>query len=165
MKISLRDLLMETLTSPRSAAEQVLTLSIPRNAAWQAVIAFSAISAILTWASLQLAPLPTGYPEFASQPLPNFVVEAGGTLLFVHVLVWVGRIMGGQGHGDDLLVLMTWLVLIRMLIKGAGLLLLAIAPLLAGVFMLAAGLFSFWLLLNFVAAGHRLESVWGRSAW
>lgn len=160
MTVSLRDLLAETPRSPRDVAEKLLNLGIPRSVAWQAIVALSAISAILTWASLQFVPLPSSYPDFASQPLPNFVVEAGGTILFVHVLAWVGRLMGGQGRVDDLLVVITWLVLVRMLIKAVGVLLLAAMPPVAGFFLLAAGLFSFWLLLNFVAAGHRLDSVW-----
>lgn len=155
-----QSLLRLTLTNPGEAARWLVAQQWPRRELWQAVLALSALGAILTWFSLQLAPLPAGFPDFVAMPLPNFVVEVFGTALMVFALLWSGRAMGGQGQLDDVLTIMVWMMVMRLIFKAAGIVLLALVPPLAGLFMLATGILSFWIMLHLVSQAHRLGSVW-----
>jgi hypothetical protein len=59
-----------------------------------------------------------------------------------------------------MLVLLVWLQSLRVLGQGITLVLLMISPGLAGLMILFIGLAGLWILINFIQAAHRFDTLW-----
>ena len=152
-------LLMTTLRTPDEAAEIIMDTPISRTEMWLSVLLAAALNALATGISLTLMPLPEGWPSLFGNPMSYFVIIAGGLVLLGHILTWSGRWIGGTGALDDIIKLIVWLQLVRIVLQVVGLVIVIAAPLLGALYGLATGLLSLWILLHFVRAGHRLESL------
>lgn len=159
MTVTWQSLFVTTLRLPEEAANFILSLQLSRSELWLSVLAAAALNALITGLSIVLMPLPAGWPNLFSNPLAYFVIVAGGLVLLGHVLTWSGRWIGGSGALDDLVKLMVWLQLVRVVLQAFGLVLVVAAPVLGALYGLATGLLSLWILLNFVKVGHSLESL------
>jgi hypothetical protein len=88
---------------------------------------------------------------------------AVGMVITLHLLTWVGGMMGGQGQLADVTVVLVWLQYLRLAAQAALLLLTLLVPALALMATLVVAFYSLWLLLNFLDVAHRLGSL-GKSA-
>ena len=79
------------------------------------------------------------------------------------MLFWVGRMFGGQGSMEDIMVVIVWLQFMRVLVQAAALLLLLTIPVLSMLLILAAALVGIWILVHFVDQAHRYGSL-GKAA-
>lgn len=159
MTLTWRDLFLQTLRAPAQAAAVILDTPLSRGTIYTALVAGAALNSVVTGISLQLFPLPAQWPGMMSQPLSYFVLVAGGLLLFVQLLTWAGRTMGGVGELDDLLKLMIWMQFVRVALQVIGLVLTVLLPLLGGLYSIAMLALTLWIVLHFVKAGHRLSSL------
>lgn len=160
-------LAVDTVRDPQGTAQRIMGWQIGRAELYMALVAVSAMNAFLAGASSALSPM-SGDPAaleampmlaLMSRPLVLFVLIAGGLFLTVHGLFWVGRAMGGKGALTDMLALLTWLQALRAAAQ-AGVLLLSLAvPVLGGLVALAVVIVAFWLLLHFISAALRFESL------
>ena len=160
------NLAVETLRDPRGTAYEILSLQLERSYIYTALVAVCAVTAFIVGGSAALSPPPSpemleAIPALAllERPLALFVLTAGGLIVMAHALYWAGTAMGGDGDLSDMLVLMTWLQALRMMAQIAilvvGVALPAIGQLMALVVMIAA----FWLLLHFISAALRFDSL------
>ena len=84
----------------------------------------------------------------------------GGVLLVsVHVLYWVGRMADGEASLDGLLVLVTWLQLLRFVAQLLVLFLLMVMPVLAALVVLAVLVWGAWILVSFIDEAHGFNSM------
>ena len=159
MTLTWSDLFVQTLRQPAEAAQVILGTPLSRGTIFTALVAGAALNSVVTGVSLQLFPLPQQWPGFISSPLTYFVLVAVGLLLFVQLLTWAGRTVGGEGRTDDLLKLMVWLQFVRVALQVIGLVLTVLLPVLGGLYGIAVLALSIWIVLHFVKAGHRLSSL------
>ncbi len=159
-------LAVDTVRDPQATAQRIMGWQIGRAELYMALIAVSAMNAFLAGASSALSPVSDpaaleAMPMLAlmSRPLVLFVLIAGGLFLTVHGLFWAGRAMGGKGALTDMLALLTWLQALRAAAQ-AGILLLSLAvPVLGGLVALTVVIVAFWLLLHFISAALRFDSL------
>lgn len=159
-------LAVDTVRDPQGTAQRIMGWQIGRAELYMALIAVSAMNAFLAGASSALSPVSDpaaleAMPMLAlmSRPLVLFVLIAGGLFLTVHGLFWAGRAMGGKGALTDMLALLTWLQALRAAAQ-AGILLLSLAvPVLGGLVALTVVIVAFWLLLHFISAALRFDSL------
>jgi len=148
-----------TLRTPRDAAEVILAVPTTREQIYTALIAGSALNALLAGLSLMLFPLPEEFPRFIATPFVYFLMAIGGVLVFTHLVTWSGRAMGGSGTLQDMLKLMVWLQFVRVTLNAFGFLLALAVPTLGGLYGIAVMVLSLWILLSFIQVGHRLASM------
>lgn len=160
------DLAICTLTTPKDAAARIMAIQLPRSELYTALLAVSALTAVLASASAMMGPpVP---PEVMAQmpvlalferPLALFVLLAGGLVVMVHALFWAGTAMGGTGRLEDMIALFTWLQALRVVAQLGIIVLSLVIPAIATLVALLVSVLAFWLTLNFIAAGLRLGSL------
>lgn len=152
-----RNLMVETVFSPASAARKVMLFRPSREVTWTALLLVGVLNTILFSVTNLMFPTPT--LAMLSSPitvLGLFVAELG---LSAVGLYWAGRLLNGTGTLGDIFQLMIWLQALRVLIQAVTLGFLVALPNLAIVFVLAANLLSVWILVNFVNVVHELSSL------
>lgn len=156
-------LAVATVRSPGDAARVVLALQPGRDALWAALVLAAALNALLFSLSNMLLPAPPVLPLVMYQPLVYFAVVLLGLVAFVQLVVWTGRLLGGQGDFASMLTLVVWLQMLRVLVQAAALVLMLTMPLLSLVLVMAASLIGLYILLHFISLAHGLNSL-GRAA-
>ena len=164
---SLSMLISLTLRDPANAARLVINSGYRRDVLWTLLLLVSIANAALVWLSNaltgptpeQLAQMPIQIPQIIFSPLFAFVFLAGALVITVHVLHWIGAAIGGEGSLDDMLSVLVWLQAMRVLAQVVLLVLLLVAPSIAGLFGLAVALYSLWILVHCVNEGAGLGSV------
>jgi len=165
--INLTQLAVDTLRDPRDAARRIIDLHIDRQTLYLALIAVAAVNTLL--ASTPVVLIPGSVDDIAQEaipmlallqrPLALFAIIAGGLLITVHALVWAGRALGGHGEFTDMLALLVWLQALRAAAQAVVLVLSLIAPTIAGLVALVVVVAAFWLLLHFISAALRFNSL------
>ncbi|MDE4172543.1 YIP1 family protein [Phaeobacter sp. PT47_59] len=149
-----------TLRSPAQAAHLLLSRAWPREAIWTGLFLAAVLNALAYGLMTVLFPLP---PEFAMMRLSSvtYVALSAGLILGVSVAVTVcGRFIGGKGAFADVLAVMIWLQIVRVGIQAGLILVTILSPGLGGLFSLVVNLYLFFVLLHFVNAAHRFNSLW-----
>ena len=160
------DLAVETLRSPQDAAARIMGWQVPRTELYIALLAVSALTALIVGAVSTLGPPPD--PELLEavpvmslfqRPLALFVLTAGGLSVMVHARYWAGNAMGGGGNLSDLIALMAWLQGLRVAAQVVIVTLSALVPGVASLLALVVMIVAFWLMLHFISAALRLGSL------
>jgi len=157
-----KDLALETLQTPRVAAERVMAMNLPRETLWMALVLMALLNTLIGAVTQMVAP-PTEnspIPAMMMTPMIYFVIVAGGLVLTVYALFWAGRALGGEAELGDMLSVLVWLQALRVCAQGIALVLLLVSPALAGLFVLSIGIIGLWILINFIQAAHRFPSPW-----
>lgn len=162
----LTDLALDTLREPGDTARRIMGWQIDRTTLYLALVAVCAVTAFIVGGMAALGPPPD--PELVravpaisllNRPLALFVLTAGGLIVMVHGLYWAGKAMGGEGDLSDLLVLLVWLQTLRVAAQLAVLLVGLAVPILGNVLALVVMVAAFWLLLHFISAALRFDSL------
>lgn len=153
-----KDLAIETIKSPRSAAQKILALNLSRDVLWSGLVLVAALNSIIYSFSLFLGDTSMLPPLFRN-PLPFFVLVTGVLILMVHGFYWSGRALGGHGELGDILALIVWLQALRAAAQAVMFVLLLVAPVLGQLFSLVVGILGLWITLNFITEALNLPSV------
>ncbi|APX11525.1 YIP1 family protein [Tateyamaria omphalii] len=164
---SVSDLAVDTLRDPKQVAAQIIGWRLDRATLYTALFAVAAVNAVLASAPVVLldgqvdAAARAAMPILGllERPIALFAIIAGGLLLMVHGLVWAGRALGGQGDFTDMLALLTWLQALRAAAQALVLVLSMVVPAIAGLVALGVAIVAFWLLLHFISAALRFNSL------
>lgn len=163
MTLTLAELVRRAIDSvkdPRAGARDVMALTLPRNARWEALLAVIIVSVLLAHVTAFLSP--GGDMMMApmlQNPLASTTIQLGLMVIMVFAVFWIGRALGGGGSLDDTILLMAWMQWILVGLQVVQILALLVIPPLVGLIVLAGmGLF-FWLLTNFVAELHGFRSL------
>ena len=160
-------LAIDTLRDPKGTAERIMAWNLDRTTLYMALLAVAAVNALLASAPIILSPgevdaeLMAALPilSIMQRPIMFFMLVAGSLVLMVHGMYWVGRAMGGKGSLLDILAVLTWLQALRAAAQ-IGILVLGFAvPALAGLVALGVLVVAMWLLLHFISAAMRFDSL------
>lgn len=158
-KLTWRELTVMSVTDPAQAARTLMALGLRRDLLWTGLALAVVLNTLLFSLSNILMPGPTPFPAAFNQPMVYLTLVAGGLLLTVYTLYGIGRLLGGKGALDDVLVLVLWLQYLRILVQVATLILALTVPLLALLTVLGATLVGIYVMLHFVDQAHRLGSL------
>lgn len=150
-----------TVQSPREGARAVLSLGLPNEARWVALVLMAIGAALLT--SLSIALLPAELRDMLGDDLPSPLVSAALQMLALLLLTLtihrVGRWRGGAGSFADALLLVGWLQFILLCVQALQLVTQLVMPLISEIIGIAGIALFFWLLTNFVAELHGFRSL------
>ncbi len=158
-----RDLTILSVTSPGQAGRVLVQLNLPRQTLWMALILAAVLNTILTALSGLLVPSSGALPPIMDVPFAYLGFVLGGLVIFIYAVYLTGRAMGGQGSAEDVMIMMVWLQVLRLIVQAAAIVLLLTVPVLAALALFAAALYGIYILLHFVNEAHRLNSI-GRAA-
>lgn len=156
------DLLRQTLFQPREAARLLIDMRLPSQWLWLALVLMAILNSIVYTLSVQINP-PTDpsaalMPPVFQAPILFAVLLFGALALTVIALYFVGQGLGGAAEMTDILVLLTWLQVLRLLVQ-AGVLVLALgAPALAAIAVIVSAVWGVYILIGFVDAAHRFDN-------
>ena len=153
-------LILETVRTPEIAANRIMSWQLPRVAVYQILIVVSALNTLTTAFQVSLSVDPGPMGQALSHPFGFFILGAGLTVVFVHLLYWVGNALGGDGNFGDLLTLLIWLEVLRFLAQVVILAAGFVIPALALLLFLGILVLNLWLLLHFIRIAMRLNSMW-----
>ena len=148
-----------TLIDPASAARMILHWNLPREALWTAIALVSVVITILSTLSNLIFPVPDPLSGLIGSPFIYFLIAAGGFIATAYALFWTGRILGGQGTIEDLMVLLVWLQALRAAAQVVVLILLVAAPVLASFMVLLIALATLWIFVHFINVALELNSI------
>ncbi|SFN37061.1 Yip1 domain-containing protein [Roseovarius lutimaris] len=157
-------LLVQTLFAPRRAAEGLIALNLPQRWLWTALALMSVLNSIVYSVSLRLTP--TSDPMATAMMPPAFhspvlftMFLFGALAITVLALYWIGKGLGGQGRMDDVLVLICWLQVLRLILQVVVAVLVIVAPVLGALVIFTASLWGIYILIGFVDAAHRFGNM------
>ncbi|SFE12712.1 YIP1 family protein [Roseivivax sediminis] len=153
----------QSVTAPREVARLLLSLRLNTEAL---ILSFSLVvvlQTVLVTMSAQIRPPDPALAPLLGQPLVFLVGLATVLIVLVLALTWAGRGLGGAGRVQDVALLVAWLQGLDVLVQLVLLLMLPVAPVLAGLVSLLATGAGLWILLNFLAEAQGFEGV-GKSA-
>jgi len=153
-----RALAIMSVRKPAEAARILMAMGFPTGVLWNALVLVAVGNTLLFALSNQILEGPSPLPDVFSVPLVYFAIVAGGLALTALSLWWVGTKMGGKGSLADILVLITWMQMLRLLVQVVVLALVFVTPLLSALLVLAAGLIGVYMLVHFVDQAHRFNS-------
>lgn len=155
-----RQLVIDSVVRPRSAARGVLALGLPPGLAAQAAVGVTCAGIVLGFLALSLTPGNVDAVSAAILGNPFLGALAQLAILGVTVvLTWrVGRLFGGTGDLAGALVLVVWLNGMMVLIQSAQLVALAVLPPLAAVLAIATVFWALWAYASFVAELHGFQN-------
>jgi hypothetical protein len=156
-------LAMDTLRDPRGTAERLIALDLGLPTLWTALALGAVLNTILFSVNMMMFPTTFPLPGLFSNPILYAMAMAGGMVITMHLLTWVGGMMGGQGRLADVTVVLVWLQYMRLAAQAVLLVMTMLVPALALMATLVVAFYSLWLLLNFLDVAHRLGSL-GKSA-
>ena len=156
-------LAMDTLRDPRATAERLIALDLGLPTLWTALALGAVLNTMLFSVNMMMFPTTFPLPGLFSNPILYAMGMAGGMVITMHLLTWVGGMMGGQGRLADVTVVLVWLQYMRLAAQAVLLVMTMLVPALALMATLVVAFYSLWLLLNFLDVAHRLGSL-GKSA-
>ena len=155
-------LVRQTLFEPREAARALMAMRLPQPALWQALALMSVLYTIVYALSLRLSPPADPsqmlMPAMMDFPLVLAVALFGGLALTVIALRAIGQAIGGTGEMADVLVLITWLQMLRLMVQ-VGIIVLALgSPPLAGMAAIVVAVWGLYIFINFVDSAHGFDN-------
>ena len=159
--MTLRDvtaLLRLTLADPSAGARAVLGMGIPREHHWSLFLLAITLSGAVFQATTLVAPpaedgtvLPSGFTAVA--------VVGGSILILAAAINWIGRLAGGTGALEDVLLLVIWFQFVQVAFALVELVVMLVAPFLGSVLFLAFAAYAVWVLTNFITVVHGFQSL------
>lgn len=163
MNMTLKTLLRHAVASinaPRDQARWVMSIDLTRQQRWQALVAVSVLSTVLT---VLIEFIKTGQATFllglvTVNPFVGAIATVSNAIITVFIIYWAGRAFGGHGRFPDVISIVAWLQFILTCILAAQLvILLALPPFLAMTDVVAL-VAIFYLFSHFVAELHGFRS-------
>jgi hypothetical protein len=148
-----------TIRTPALAARELLALGLPRSTLWLALILMAALQAFLFGLSDMLIPSSAPLPMVFRSPIAFFTMAVFALVLTVYALHWAGRMLGGQGALEDVMVVIAWMQTLRVGVQLLALVLTLTFPGLALLVVFVATVFGIYILLHFINEAHRLNSL------
>lgn len=155
-------LIVQTLFRPRDAAGVLIAMRLPGQILWLALGLMAVLNAIVYSVSLQVTgtadPTEAMMPQVFHAPLVFALFLFMALALTVLSLFWVGRKLGGAARIEDVLVVITWLQVLRLILQlGVAVLVLA-APALAALVIIVSAFWGIYILVGFVGTAHGFAS-------
>lgn len=153
------NLMIGTLSQPRDAATEILSIRPKRSVMWSALVLAVLLNSMVYQISLFASPPQVALPVIFSSPIIFAILIGSGLVLSIYSITYAGRFIGGRAVLDDVMALLIWLQFLRFAVQLAAFLLMPIIPGIAGLLILCATLYGMWLLLQFVDVAHGFENL------
>ena len=154
-----RALAIQTVKDPAGAARVLMDIGLPRSTLWTALVLMAVLQSVIFAVSDMMLAGPTPFPVLFGSPLRFFTMAVVALVLMVHAIHRAGRMLGGTGTLDDVLVIIVWLQALRVAVQVVGLILSVTIPVLAMLLLLVATVIGIYILLHFIDQAHRLGSI------
>lgn len=154
-----RELAVETVTNPRSAAVKVIALSPGRDILWQILLLVVILNALVFGIGNVISPTAQPLPPMMSTPFLFGLTMACGLVITVFGVFWTGAWLGGQGRLGDLLALIVWLQVLRLVVQVGATFLALVAPGLTVMALMIVSILGLWILVNFIDVAHRFDNI------
>ncbi|WP_299843821.1 Yip1 family protein [uncultured Roseovarius sp.] len=157
--IDFKGLIRQSLFAPADAARLLLSLQLPRQWLWMALALMSVLNSIVYSIGIRLsAPTdPTAMamiPPLFQSPLLFTIFLFGGLVITVFTLTWVGQSMGGKAQLSDILVVIAWMQVLRLLFQVAVTVMGILSAQLSAMFVLAGSFWGIYILTGFLNTAH-----------
>lgn len=165
-RATLRSLIAESLTAPRSAARRVLAVGGDYPLAVLAVGSVAALAAIVAVLLSMMSPR-TGNSEMdylVTQPLLLAALQAMGMVVFAMIATAVGRLFGGTGRLAQIMLIFAWLNFLLLVLQLGLLIVMLALPSLGPILLMAIMGLVTWLLASFIAEVHGFASTFATGA-
>jgi hypothetical protein len=157
--IPIKELAIETIRTPRLAAERILSLSLRPEVVWTALALVAVLNALLFSASITLLETRDGFVSGINLPFLYLALMVAAMVIGSMVLVWIGQVLGGRAKLMQLLPLVIWLQALRAAAQLGIIVLIFIVPGLADMLSLVIGLYGLWILANFIDVAQGWKSL------
>ena len=159
MSLSFKSLFVETITTPRDAAQRIIDLGITRQTSIICVIFTICITVILFFLDLNSSPSSIILPLLMHHPLVLASVMIFGTLWSAFVIGFFGKILGGNENIDNILVLLAWGQVIQVGFQVIATLITFLSLQLAALFQLGVFFIYIWIFVSFIDVALKLENL------
>jgi len=151
----------DSVRTPRTAAQMVMGINLPRAARWEALLALVLIGTVL---AIAITFLFTGnlvmyLGVIAVSPYVAAIISASASVISVFAIYWIGHTLGGKGGFDDAILLVAWTQFVVICMQLAQLAAFLLLPGMSILVEIAASLISIWILTNFIAELHGFKSL------
>lgn len=154
-----RPLAVATITDPAGAARTLIGLRLTRDVLWTALLLVAVLNALLFALSNIILPPPPELGLLFHSPMLYLAVVAAGLSLSVVSLHVIGRMLGGTGALENIMVLVVWLQLLRVAMQAIALLLALLTPAISAMVVLAAAFYGIFIMLHFINQAHGFGSL------
>ena len=152
-------LLGDSVRDPAGFAQKIVNLRLPHAVGWMSL----GLVTILTVIAISIERLVPGRPEMlsciGSSPFVDALFLGSMTVVFIFVLYYAGRALGGTGTFGGTLLIMTWFQLIVFFIVMAQLVAVIFVPPLANLVSLVGFGLQLWCLMHFLNELHGFDSL------
>jgi hypothetical protein len=148
-----------TVRNPREGAEELLSIGVPREALWPALVLVVVLSILLAQGTTMLM---TGSADMSMPvgPAATGFIQLLLLVVMVFAIFWIGRSMGGTGSFEEAILLVAWLQFVMVCVQAVQALALVLFPTIVATLIGMAALALFlWLLTNFIAVLHGFSSL------
>lgn len=157
---------LRSIRDPAGAAPALMKLDLPRSVLWSGIILMAALQSLLVGFAVWVTPVPND-PEspvaiiqaLYGAPLWFFGVTLLISALTIYALLGMGRLFGGTGTLEDIMVVMVWFQAIQIACKLVAMVLGLFAPILEALMVLAASGIGIYMFVNFINQVHRFDSI------
>lgn len=151
-------LIVQTLFRPRDAAGALIAMRLPGQWLWMALGLMAVLNAIVYSVSLQVTgpgdPTEAMMPHAFQAPVVFALFLFAALVLTVLSLFWVGKKLGGRARIEDVLVLITWLQVLRLILQLGVAALVLVVPAIAALVIVVSSFWGVYILVGFVGAAH-----------
>ena len=153
------EMILLSIKDPAETARRLIAWNLSREVLWTGLALAAVVNTLLFSLSGLLMPGPAMVMPLFQSPFFYLAMVSVGLVLTVVMLYWAGRVLGGRGTLGDVLVVVLWLQVLRVLVQVVTLVLSLTIPMLAMLLVLAATVLGIYILLHFVDQAHRLNSL------
>ena len=155
-----------SLHNPREAAKHVVALGLPERALWIALSLVVVLTSLVMSGVLQAVPLPddeisqvlAASPGYNS-PLLLTAIRLAQAVLTVYLVLWAGRMLGGQGSKQDILGVLTLLQVVSFVLLTGITVIGMVFPLLSFVAFLTFFGWLLWSVVTYVDEAHEFDNM------
>lgn len=155
---TLKNLALETIQSPRTAAQKIISLNLSRDVLWSGLVLIACLNSIITGLSLLLGDASV-LPTLLRNPVLFFAIFAGIQVLSVHAFYWTGLAIGGKGDLGDVLALLVWLQALQLVAQVVLFFLVFVSPGLTELLAMGVSVFALWITVNFLTEALNFPSL------
>ena len=159
MNLSLKSLFIETITTPREVARQIIALGISRRTSIMCVIFTICITVILFFLDLNSSANSIILPLLMHHPLVLAFVMIFGTIWSAFVIGFFGKILGGNDNIDNILVLLAWGQAVQVGFQVMATLIAFLSIQLAALFQLGVFFIYIWIFISFIDVALKFENL------
>lgn len=156
----LGNLAVLTLANPAEAARRLLAVGPGRDVLWVALALVVVLNALIQSASTLVFPAIDPTLDMTFEPVvQSLATSAGAVLLGIVAFLYVGRLLGGVGTFDGVMLLMIWLQFLQTAGQVIIFLVVLVAPSVFLMLIMGMSLYSLYISLHFVNQAHQFNSL------